>query len=118
MSKTIQIVVALGVIAAVLFFVLSPEEASQGPMGGRPPVPVIVHEVGYAEFVERIEAIGTLKANESVTLTARVRETVTRVNLKTARLSKRATFYSNSPAKKRAPCWQKLGPTSPRQKNS
>ena len=81
MNKTIMTVIAAVVIvgAAATFFLSGGEEA-MGPGGGRPPVPVIVHEVGLDEFVERIEAVGTLQANESVTLTAQVRETVTRVN--------------------------------------
>jgi membrane fusion protein, multidrug efflux system len=76
----IQIVVVLGIVALAAYWLMPQEQKTANQHAARPPVPVIVHEVGYAEFVERIEAIGTLKANESVTLTAHVRETVTRVN--------------------------------------
>ncbi|PVV21688.1 MAG: efflux transporter periplasmic adaptor subunit, partial [gamma proteobacterium symbiont of Ctena orbiculata] len=41
---------------------------------------VIVTEVIEDEFVERIEALGTLKANESVELTVNVTETVTAIH--------------------------------------
>ncbi|MES9972493.1 MAG: efflux RND transporter periplasmic adaptor subunit [Candidatus Thiodiazotropha sp.] len=41
---------------------------------------VIVAEVTDDEFVERIEALGTLKANESVELTVNVTETVTAIH--------------------------------------
>ncbi|MCU7933873.1 MAG: efflux RND transporter periplasmic adaptor subunit [Candidatus Thiodiazotropha sp. (ex Dulcina madagascariensis)] len=41
---------------------------------------VIVAEVKEGEFVDRIEALGTLKANESVELTVNVTETVTAIH--------------------------------------
>jgi len=41
-----------------------------------PPVPVIVSAVASTPFEDRIEALGTLRANESVVLTAAVTETV------------------------------------------
>lgn len=45
------------------------------------PVPqVIAAEVRQTEFLDRIEALGTLKANESVLLTANVTETVTAIH--------------------------------------
>ncbi len=43
------------------------------------PVPVIVAEVHSEHFVDRAEALGTLKANESVLVTANVTETVSAV---------------------------------------
>lgn len=48
-------------------------------MGGRA-VPVIVATVQPVEFADRIEAIGTAKANESVEITAKVTDTVREVN--------------------------------------
>ena len=42
----------------------------------KPPPPVTVTAVHYDDFVDTIEAIGTAHANESVTLTAKVTETV------------------------------------------
>jgi membrane fusion protein, multidrug efflux system len=41
---------------------------------------VIVAEVKLAAFIDRIEALGTLKANESVALTVNVTETVTAIH--------------------------------------
>lgn len=41
------------------------------------PLPVIVAEATMKPFVDRVEALGTLRANESVALTANVTETVT-----------------------------------------
>jgi membrane fusion protein (multidrug efflux system) len=46
----------------------------------KPAPMVIVAEVIEDEFVERIEALGTLKANESVELTANVTETITAIH--------------------------------------
>jgi membrane fusion protein (multidrug efflux system) len=44
------------------------------------PVPVIVAEVRAERFVDRMEALGTLKANESVSVTANVTETVSAIH--------------------------------------
>jgi membrane fusion protein (multidrug efflux system) len=44
------------------------------------PVAVIAAEVRLAPFVDRVEALGTLRANESVELTANVTETVTAIH--------------------------------------
>ena len=41
-----------------------------------PPTPVIVAEASIKAFADRIEALGTLRANESVALTASVTETI------------------------------------------
>jgi membrane fusion protein (multidrug efflux system) len=43
-------------------------------------VPVIVKAVGTDRFVDRVEAFGTLRANETVELTATVSETVTGIH--------------------------------------
>ncbi|MGC1951700.1 MAG: efflux RND transporter periplasmic adaptor subunit [Gammaproteobacteria bacterium] len=44
-----------------------------------PPAPVIVAEVRVDRFVDRVEALGTLKANESILVTANVTETVSAI---------------------------------------
>ena len=49
-----------------------------GPGGG--PTPVIVADAYQDDFVDRVEAIGTLRANETITLASTVTETVTAVN--------------------------------------
>ena len=43
-------------------------------------VPVIVSEVKVDQFVDRVEALGTLKAIESVAVTANVTETVSAIH--------------------------------------
>lgn len=46
----------------------------------RPPAPVFVKTLSLEPFIETIEALGTLKANEGVTLSATVTETVSAVH--------------------------------------
>lgn len=46
------------------------------------PTPVIVYEVKKKHFADEVEALGTLRANESVDLTATVTESVTKINFK------------------------------------
>lgn len=58
-------------------------DSSGGPGGGPPgarPVPVAVAAVERIAWNDSIEALGTARANESVTITAKVTETVVRVN--------------------------------------
>lgn len=68
-----------GMIAAVGLRSLT----SGGPagVGGRGPQasPVIAHTVGEFEFVRAVEAIGTARANESVEISAKVTELVSRL---------------------------------------
>jgi membrane fusion protein (multidrug efflux system) len=52
-----------------------PSWAAQNPAAA-PPAPVIAAEVRTEPFADRVEALGTLRANESVSLTANVTETV------------------------------------------
>ncbi|MGB3211062.1 MAG: efflux RND transporter periplasmic adaptor subunit [Desulforhopalus sp.] len=47
---------------------------------GQQPTPVIVKEVGMDRFVDRVEALGTLRANETVDLTATITDTVTAIH--------------------------------------
>lgn len=50
------------------------------PAATAPPTPVFVSKVQLASMQDRIEALGTLRANESVELTATVTDTVSVVN--------------------------------------
>ena len=81
MKKAIIILVAIGVgIGGYFAFV------GQGgkPGGGRPPfggpVKVSIEPAAREPLVKVLEALGTARANESVTLTASLNETVRRVN--------------------------------------
>lgn len=60
---------------------LSPAFAQGKPGGtGQNAVPVIVSAAYTDKFVDKVEAIGTLRANETITLASTVTETVTAVN--------------------------------------
>jgi membrane fusion protein (multidrug efflux system) len=84
-KKVIFISVAIGALIALYFFMgqdkTGPERKSAGgrpPFGG--PVQVVAEPVSRQPLVKVIEALGTSRANESVTLTASLNETVRRVN--------------------------------------
>jgi len=64
------------VISSLSLLLLIPAaRAAEAPK----PVPVIAAEVRSDRFVDRVEALGTLKANESVSVTANVTETVSAI---------------------------------------
>nr|WP_282452820.1 efflux RND transporter periplasmic adaptor subunit [Lysobacter sp. CAU 1642] len=58
----------------------SGEEPSPSRSGGPAPVKVVTESVVRGPWIDTLEALGTARANESVTLTAKVTETVVRVN--------------------------------------
>ncbi|NJN46521.1 MAG: efflux RND transporter periplasmic adaptor subunit [Candidatus Competibacteraceae bacterium] len=66
--------------ARTLFIVLVLFLALQPIFAARPPTPVIVAEAHIQPIEDRVEALGTLRANESVNLTASVTETVTAIH--------------------------------------
>ena len=63
-------------ICLVPFFAASPAGAQQPAQ----PVPVIIREVKTDRFVDAVEALGTLRANETVDLTASVTDTITAIH--------------------------------------
>lgn len=68
--------------AAVLSFLIVPFAApsdAQTPAKGKPQ-PVIVAAAQLAEIVDRVEALGTTRANETVRITATVTETIVKIN--------------------------------------
>jgi len=67
--------VAAALICAALFLSNLPA-AAQGARS----VPVIVFETNLVPYTDRVEALGTLRANESVALTAPVADTITAIN--------------------------------------
>jgi membrane fusion protein (multidrug efflux system) len=84
-KKIILISVAVGALIALYFFIGQERMGQQGkPGGGRPPfggpVQVIAEPVSRQLLVKVTEALGTARANESVTLTASLNETVRRIN--------------------------------------
>jgi membrane fusion protein (multidrug efflux system) len=63
-------------ICLVVLFSISPAGGQQPAQ----PVPVIVKEVKTDRFVDEVEALGTLRANETVDLTATVTDTITAIH--------------------------------------
>lgn len=66
----------MAAFAACLMIAAVSPALAQGRGG---PIPVFVQQATSGEFVDRIEAIGTLRANETVEITATVTDTVTGV---------------------------------------
>jgi membrane fusion protein (multidrug efflux system) len=69
--------IALSLVALVM---ACPAFAQGKGKGGQGPTPVVVAEAYTDQFVDRVEAIGTLKANESITVASTVTETVTSIH--------------------------------------
>jgi membrane fusion protein (multidrug efflux system) len=66
-------------LAMIIILVPADLLAAQG-LGGKATVPVIVATVQEEPFEDRVEALGTLRANETVVLMATVTEKVTAIN--------------------------------------
>lgn len=66
----------MGLALSVAF----PALAQKPPQGEKKPQPVIVKEAKKNNFADRIEALGTLRANETVAVTATVTEPITAIN--------------------------------------
>jgi membrane fusion protein (multidrug efflux system) len=62
---------------------------------GRPPTPVVVSSPFEYEFADRLEALGTAMANESVVITARVAETVKRVYFEDGQVVEAGTILAD-----------------------
>lgn len=74
------VAIAFSVMAAAVLWraVLDGGESQGGGWGGRQ-TPVAVHVVELAEFSDVVEALGTARANESVTITAKVSDVIARL---------------------------------------
>ncbi len=70
---------SLGLAGLLLLAVVGCQDGAGQGGGQRPPTPVVVGTPFEREFADRIEAIGTAYANESVVITARVTRQVGRV---------------------------------------
>lgn len=64
---------------AVLWRAMGEDEDAGGRGFGGWATPVAVHEVTLTEFVDTVEALGTARANESVTITAKVSDVIARL---------------------------------------
>jgi len=74
--------VAIGLTLAyfILARALAPDVQEEGRRGDIPAV--VIQPAGMREFVDTIQALGTTYANESVAITAKVTEKVSRINFK------------------------------------
>lgn len=79
MKRVIPIIAVAAVIGYWLFFQNGQETTSGRPAFGGP-ITVVVEVVRRAPLVSAVEALGTASANESVTLTSSITETVRRIN--------------------------------------
>ena len=66
----------LAMLAAMLVACGKEEAASRGPAGAAAPIPVTTKVVQPTAWSDSLQAIGTAKARESVTLTSKVSEVV------------------------------------------
>jgi membrane fusion protein (multidrug efflux system) len=75
---SISIIIIAAIIGGVWYF------NQGGPPAGRPrsfgPVLVVTEPVLQQQFINSVEALGTARANESLTLTANLTDTIRRVN--------------------------------------
>ena len=72
-------ILAIGI--ACLLAACGDGDTPKGPQGrGNAPVPVLVAEVAEEPWTDHVRALGTVRAREAVTVTAKVSETVQRVH--------------------------------------
>lgn len=79
-GKLVLAVVLLGLLAAAGWLLYGPEEDTQRRGRGGFAVSVITEPVVRREFSDIVEALGTARARESVTISARVSDTVKKVH--------------------------------------
>jgi len=75
-----RVVVLQGHVFKSFLYVFCALSAGMSVAFAQQPVGVVTKEVELKPFVERIEALGTLQANESVDLTVNVTETITAIH--------------------------------------
>jgi len=73
-------IAAIGAIALVLTMAACGRDAASKQGSGDGPVPVTTRQVRPQPWSDTVQALGTVKARESVTVTAKVSETVQRVH--------------------------------------
>src|SRR5690606_22085696 len=67
-------------LLVLILLATSPVQAQRGPGGGdAPPTQVFAAQVQQRTIADKVEALGTLRADETVTLTSNVTDTVTAI---------------------------------------
>ncbi len=74
--SVILVIFALGIFAGAGYLYFSDDTVQQGRWAGGGAVSVDVVDVSWQPFADRIEAIGTTRANESLVISPRVSDTV------------------------------------------
>lgn len=74
----VVLAIFIGMTAIIAFRSLGGEESGPGRRGGA--TPVLAYEISIREFADIVEALGTARANETVVVTARVSDTISRIN--------------------------------------
>lgn len=80
MKLTAFIIIVIALISGTFWYSNQGKQSAGGPPGGFGPVLVVAESVQSEMLVTTVEALGTAKANESITLTANVMDTIRRVN--------------------------------------
>ncbi len=87
------IIVFIGLISLALWLTVGGDDAKKDGRGwGGRSISVRVAPITERVFEDIVEAIGTAKANESVTLAARVSETVSRISFEDGQIVKKGTL--------------------------
>ncbi len=73
-------IVVVGIVAATANTYLSSQQQQSRGWGGGGPTIVVSEPARLETIIDKVESIGTAQANESVLLTAKVTDTVTKVN--------------------------------------
>ncbi|MCC5876284.1 MAG: efflux RND transporter periplasmic adaptor subunit [Candidatus Sumerlaeia bacterium] len=83
MNKLVLLIIALLIIAAPvgLFYFVKANEPAPTERSS-PPTPVIITKVERIPFEDRVEALGTATANESVQITPKVSEIITAIHFR------------------------------------
>jgi membrane fusion protein (multidrug efflux system) len=73
------LVVAAAALAGGAWYLMQARGIGRGPAAGAAPIAVIVANAEMRPFEDRLEAVGTLAANESITVTSKVTAVVTAI---------------------------------------
>lgn len=101
--KSIGCRAVAGCVLAASLAAIQPAVAQQGRGGPPSPPRVIVAEAVEADLVERIEALGTIRANESVEITSKLTDKIVAIHFEDGDLvDENATLVELSTAEERA----------------
>ena len=81
--KTVIAIIVIALLGGLAYWYTRPAETAAGPQPGGfgdRRIVVSVEPVSQHEFVQEVEAIGTARANESVTITAKLTDKISQVN--------------------------------------